>query len=214
MLGMRIKPHIEINKPIVMVGLMGAGKTSVGRALARNLGISFVDSDKEIDYLREELKKLGVELSLAEVWSKGGEGAIDLAEKVVKLTESESGIKFVYNDNDSIKEKIEKIAKEVYGAEGVEYTDESLEEIKQIEKMGYSNYPVCIAKTQYSFSDNDKNLLCDEPFNIHIREVIVKNGAEFIVVKTGKIYTMPGLPKVPSAEKIRLDENENITGIF
>ncbi len=172
------------------------------------------DSDKEIAYLREELKKLGVELSLAEVWAKGGEGAIDLAEKVVKLTESESGIKFVYNDNDSIKEKIEKVAKEVYGAEGVEYTDESLEEIKQIEKMGYSNYPVCIAKTQYSFSDNDKNLLCNEPFNIHIREVVVKNGAEFIVVKTGKIYTMPGLPKIPSAEKIRLDENENITGIF
>ena len=172
------------------------------------------DSEKEIEYLREELRKLGVELSLAEVWAKGGEGAIDLAEKIVKLTENESRINFVYNDKDSIKEKIEKVSKEVYGAAEVEYTPESLEEIAQIEKMGYGNYPVCIAKTQYSFSDNDKNLLCDEPFNIHIREAVVKNGAEFIVVKTGKIFTMPGLPKSPAAERIRLDENENIVGIF
>ena len=172
------------------------------------------DSDKEIEILREELNSIGVELSLTEVWAKGGEGAIDLAEKVVKLAENPSTIKFVYDDTDSIKTKIEKISRNIYGAEDVEYTEEALKQIEQIEKMGYKNYPICIAKTQYSFSDNDKNLLCNEPFNIHIREVIVKNGAEFVVVKTGKIYTMPGLPKVPSAEKIRLDENENIIGIF
>ena len=172
------------------------------------------DSDKEIEILREELNKIGVDLSLAEVWAKGGEGAIDLAEKVAKLAENPSTIKFVYDDNDSIKTKIEKVSKEVYGAADVEYTDEALEQIKQIEKMGFKNYPICIAKTQYSFSDNAKNLLCDEPFNIHIREVIVKNGAEFVVVITGKIFTMPGLPKEPSAEKIRLDEDENIVGIF
>ena len=172
------------------------------------------DTQKEIEFLEKSLKEINVDLSLAEVWAKGGEGAIDLAEKVVKLTEEPNEVNFVYNDKDSIKTKIEKVATEVYGAEGVEYTDEALDEIKQIEKMGYGNYPVCIAKTQYSFSDNEKNLLCDEPFNIHIKEVIVKNGSEFVVVKTGKIFTMPGLPKVPSAEKIRLDENEEIVGIF
>ena len=172
------------------------------------------DSDKEIEILRKELEKIGVELSLAEVWAKGGEGAIDLAEKVVKLTEKESTIKFVYNDNEKIKDKIEKVSKNVYGAQGVEYTDEALAEIAQIEKMGYGNYPVCIAKTQYSFSDDDKNLLCNEPYNIHVREVVVKNGAEFVVVKTGKLFTMPGLPKVPSAEKIHLNEKEEIEGIF
>ena len=172
------------------------------------------DSEEEIEYLKEELNQIGVELSLAEVWEHGGEGAIDLAKKVVELAEGESTIKFVYDNQDPIKEKIRKVAMQVYGAEDVEYTEEALKEIAQIEKMAYSSYPVCIAKTQYSFSDNDKNLLCNKPFRIHVREVVVKNGAEFIVVKTGKIYTMPGLPKVPAAEQIRLDENENIIGIF
>ena len=172
------------------------------------------DSENEIQILKNELDKINVNLSLCEVWAKGGEGAIDLAQKIVKLAENESKINFAYKDTDSIKDKIKKVCKNVYGAENVEYTEEALEEIKQIEKLGFSNYPVCIAKTQYSFSDNDKNLLCSEPFNIHIREVVVKNGAEFIVVKTGKIFTMPGLPKVPAAENIKLDEDENIIGIF
>ena len=172
------------------------------------------DSQKEIDFLKSELEKIGVNLSLAEVWAKGGEGAIDLAEKIVELTNKENQVKFVYQDKETIKEKIEKVAKEVYGAEGVDYTDSALEEIEQIEKLGYGNYPVCIAKTQYSLSDNAKNLLCDEPFRITIKEAIVKNGAEFVVVKTGKIFTMPGLPRVPSAESIKLDENGEIVGIF
>lgn len=172
------------------------------------------DSEKEIKFLQEKLNKIGVDLSLLDVWAKGGEGAIDLAEKIVKYSENESTIKFVYNDEDSIKDKILKVSRGVYGAQDVEYTDEALSQIEQIEKMGYGNYPVCIAKTQYSFSDNAKNLLCNDEYNIHIKEAIVKNGAEFVVVKTGKIFTMPGLPKHPAAEEIGINENGEIDGIF
>ena len=172
------------------------------------------DSQKEIDFLQAELEKLDVDLSLVEVWAKGGEGAIDLAEKIVELTNKKNQVTFVYDDKETIKEKIEKVAKEIYGAEGVDYTNSALEEIEQIEKLGYGNYPVCIAKTQYSFSDDAKNLLCEEPFRITIKEAIVKNGAEFVVIKTGKIFTMPGLPRVPSAESIRIDDTGEIVGIF
>ena len=172
------------------------------------------DTEKEIKFLEDKLREKDIKLSVTDVWGKGGEGAIDLAEKIVKLVETKNKINFVYKDEDKIKEKIEKVAEEIYGASGVEYTEEAEEQILQIEKLGYGNYPVCIAKTQYSFSDNAKNLLCDEPFKITIKEVVVKNGAEFVVVKTGKIFTMPGLPSVPAAEKIRLDENEDIVGIF
>ncbi len=172
------------------------------------------DSQKEIDFLQAELEKLEVDLSLVEVWAKGGEGAIDLAEKIVELTNKKNQVTFVYDDKETIKEKIEKVAKEIYGAEGVDYTNSALEEIEQIEKLGYGNYPVCIAKTQYSFSDDAKNLLCEEPFRITIKEAIVKNGAEFVVIKTGKIFTMPGLPRVPSAESIRIDDTGEIVGIF
>lgn len=171
------------------------------------------DTDAEIEFLSNKLKEAGVELSLAEVWAKGGKGAIDLAEKVVKIAEKES-IKFVYDDEDSLQTKIEKVAQKVYGAEGVEYTEEAEKEIEKIEKLGYGNYPVCIAKTQYSFSDDAKNLECKEPFKIHVSEVILKTGAEFVVVKTGKIMIMPGLPKVPAAEDVDVDENGEIVGIF
>jgi formate--tetrahydrofolate ligase len=172
------------------------------------------DSEKEIKFLENKLKEFDIEMSLTEVWAKGGNGALDLAEKVAKLTETPNNFKFVYDDNDSIKEKIEKVCKKVYGASDVEYEDSALEEIERIEKLGYGKYPVCIAKTQYSLSDDAKNLLCDEPFSIHIKEVNLRNGAEFIVIKTGKIFTMPGLPKVPSAESIKIDENGEIVGIF
>lgn len=174
----------------------------------------YSDTEKEIKFLENKLKEKEIELSVTDVWSKGGDGAIDLAEKIVRLVENKNKINFVYKDKDKIKEKIEKVAKEIYGAIGVEYTEEAEEQILQIEKLGYGKFPICIAKTQYSFSDNAKNLLCDKPFKITIKEVIVKNGAEFVVVKTGKIFTMPGLPRIPAAEKIRLDENEDIVGIF
>ena len=172
------------------------------------------DSEKEIKLLEKRLNDLNIELSLADVWSEGGNGAIDLASKVIKLCEKKNTINFVYKDEDDIKTKIEKVAKNVYGATGVDFSNEALEEIKKIEKDGYKNYPICIAKTQYSLSDNPKNLLCDSPFSIHVSEVIIKNGSEFVVVKTGKIHTMPGLPKIPAAENIRVNESEEIIGIF
>ena len=172
------------------------------------------DTDAEIELLSSTLKEQGIEMSLVESHQKGSIGAIDLAEKIVKLAEQPEDFKFIYNDGDTIKTKIEKVAKNIYGAEKVEYTDEAIKQIEQIEKMGYSKLPVCIAKTQYSFSDDPKNLECNEPFTLHVNEILLKAGAEFIVAITGKIMTMPGLPRVPAAEKIDIDENGNIVGIF
>ena len=172
------------------------------------------DTENEIEYLRKKLEEKGVNISLVEAWAKGGKGATDLAEKVVSLCEKPSNFKYCYNLEDSIKEKIEKITSKIYGAEGVEYTEEANQIIEELEKNGYGKMPVCIAKTQYSFSDDAKNLLCNEPFKIHVKNVILKAGAGFIVILTGNIFTMPGLPKVPASEKIDIDENGNIVGIF
>ena len=168
----------------------------------------------EIEYLRKKLEEKDVNISLVEAWEKGGEGAIDLAEQIVELCEKPSNFNYTYNLEDSIKEKIEKIATKIYGAEGVEYEEQASRIIENLEKQGYGNLPVCIAKTQYSFSDDAKNLLCLEPFKIHVKNVILKSGAGFIVILTGNIFTMPGLPKVPASEKIDIDENGDIVGIF
>ena len=172
------------------------------------------DTKNEIEFLRNKLKEQGIELSLVESWEKGGEGATDLAEKIVKLTQKDSKLNYMYDLNESIKEKINDVATKIYGAEGVEFSEEAEEQIKKIEELGFGNLPVCIAKTQYSFSDDQKNLECLEPFKIHVKEIILKSGAEFIVAITGKIMTMPGLPRVPAAEQIDLDEDGNIIGIF
>ena len=172
------------------------------------------DTEKEIETLSDILKEHGVELSLCENWGKGGAGITDLAEKVVDLCEKESSLNYMYDLNETIEEKIEDVAKKVYGAEGVEYSEKAKESIKRITDLGYANLPVCIAKTQYSFSDDPKNLECEGPFNIHAEDIILKSGAGFIVVITGKIMTMPGLPKVPAAEKVDVNEEGNIVGIF
>ena len=172
------------------------------------------DTDNEIEYLRSKLEEKGVNISLVEAWAKGGKGAIDLAEKIVGLCEEKSNFTHCYDLEDGIKEKIEKIATKIYGAEGVEYTEEASQIIENLEKNGYGNMPVCIAKTQYSFSDDAKDLLCENPFKIHVKNVILKSGAGFIVILTGNIFTMPGLPKVPASEKIDIDENGQIVGIF
>ena len=172
------------------------------------------DTQAEINLLKQELDKQNIELSLVESHEKGSAGAVDIAEKLVKLVEKEENFKYIYQDEDTIKEKIEKVACNIYGAEGVEYSKEALEEIEKIEKLGFSKYPVCIAKTQYSFSDDPKNLECKEPFKIHVNEINIKAGAEFIVAITGKIMTMPGLPRNPAAEKIDIDSDGNIVGIF
>ena len=173
------------------------------------------DSNKEIEVLENKLNELHIPLSLTTVWANGGKGALDLAEKVVKSCENKKELKFSYDLKDDIKTKIESIAKNVYGATGVNYSENAENKIKEIEKTGLADgYPICIAKTQYSFSDNAKNLLCDEPFEITINDVELKNGAEFVVAKAGKIVTMPGLPKRPAAEKIDIDDASNIIGIF
>ena len=172
------------------------------------------DSEKEIQYLQDKLNQIGINMSLCEAWALGGKGAEDLARKIVELTKVPTNFKYIYDLEDSIKTKIEKISGEIYGAEGVEFSEEASAKIKELEEKGYGNLPVCIAKTQYSFSDDAKNLLCDEPFKIHVRDVILKAGSGFVVVLTGNIFTMPGLPKKPAAESIDIDENGNIVGIF
>lgn len=173
------------------------------------------DTESEINYLKEELNKIGVELSLVESWEKGSEGAIDIAQKLIKITEkSKKELKFIYNLEESVIDKVSKVARDIYGAEGVEITEEARKKIEKIETMGYKDLPICIAKTQYSFSDDPKMLEIKAPFKIHIQDVFLKSGAEFIVIITGKIMTMPGLPKKPAAEQIDIDEMGNITGIF
>ena len=172
------------------------------------------DSKKEIEYLQAKLKEKNVDLSLVESWEHGGEGAKDLAEKVVNLSEKSSKLNNIYELEDKIEEKIEKLSKTIYGAEGIEISEEAKKEIEFIKKIGYSNLPICIAKTQYSFSDDPKNLECLEPFKIHVQEIRLNAGAEFIVVITGKIFTMPGLPRIPAAENIDIDKNGDIVGIF
>lgn len=172
------------------------------------------DAKEEIDFIKKELEENNIEFEIVDGWAKGGEGATQIAQKIVTLAERKTKFKFIYNDEDSIKEKIKKVAKTIYGAEGVEYTDEAIENIKAIEDLGKANLPICIAKTQYSLSDDPKNLQCKDSFKITVRKIELRNGAEFIVVLTGKILTMPGLPKIPSAENINIDENGNIVGIF
>lgn len=172
------------------------------------------DTDEEIEFLRQKIEEKQVEFSVVEGWGKGGNGATDIAQKLVKLCEKPSTLNYTYNLEDDIKTKIEKVCTKIYGAKGVEYSQEALKNIETIERIGYSNFPVCIAKTQYSFSDDPKNLECKEDFNMHVRDVVLKTGAGFIVVLAGNIMTMPGLPKVPAAESIDIDENGEIVGIF
>lgn len=172
------------------------------------------DTDSEIEFLKQKVEEKGVEFSVVEGWGKGGNGAIDIAQKLVELTNKPTTLNYTYDLEDSIKTKIEKVAKKIYGAKGVDYSEEALKTIAKIEELGYGKYPVCIAKTQYSFSDDPKNLECKGDFNINVRDVVLKTGAGFVVVLAGNIMTMPGLPKVPAAESIDIDENGEIVGIF
>ena len=171
------------------------------------------DKDEELEYVQKELENKKIQSSIVESWAKGGNGAIDIAQKIVDIKENEN-FKYCYDLDDSIKTKIEKIAQKIYGAENVIFSNKTMEKIKKIEKLGYANLPVCIAKTQYSFSDDAKNIECKEKFNINITDIELKTGAGFIVIYTGKIMTMPGLPQMPSAEKIDISEDGKIVGIF
>ncbi len=172
------------------------------------------DTEAELELVREKCKELGVNVALSEVWGKGSEGGIELAEEVLRLCESENHFKFVYEDELGIKEKVETIAKKIYRADGVEFTPAAKKQLATIEGLGFGNLPVCMAKTQFSFSDDASLLGAPRGFKITIKDVKVCAGAGFVVVKTGDIMTLPGLPKVPSAEKIDIDENGTITGLF
>ena len=172
------------------------------------------DTEAELDLVREKCRELGVNVALSEVWGKGGEGGTELAEEVLRLCESENHFKFVYEDELSIKEKVEAVAKKIYRADGVEFTAAAKKQLATIEGLGFGNLPVCMAKTQFSFSDDATLLGAPRGFKLTIKDVKVCAGAGFVVVKTGDIMTLPGLPKVPSAEKIDIDENGVITGLF
>ena len=174
------------------------------------------DTDAELAYVEEICKSKGADFSLSEVFAKGGEGGIDLANKVVAACEKEKSFKFTYENELSIKEKIEAIATKIYGAGEVKYDAAALKSISEIEALDekYSTFPICVAKTQYSLSDDASKLGRPQGFTLTVREVKLSAGAEFIVVLTGAIMTMPGLPKAPSAFNIDVDDDGNITGLF
>ena len=172
------------------------------------------DTDKEIELIIAKCKELGVNVVLSDVWAKGGDGGVELAQEVVRLCEKENDFTFCYEDNASIKEKIGAIVKKIYGGDGVIFTKNAETQIKKLEDMGYSNFPVCMAKTQYSFSDDMTKLGAPKGFEVTVRNIKISAGAGFIVALTGDIMTMPGLPKVPAAERIDVDENGVITGLF
>ncbi|MEG6566721.1 formate--tetrahydrofolate ligase [Thermoanaerobacterium saccharolyticum] len=172
------------------------------------------DTDKEIQFVKRYCNELGVEVALTEVWEKGGEGGIELAEKVIGACEKESDFKPIYELDASIEDKIRTIAREIYGADDVEFTKEAVKDLKNIEKLGFSHLPVCVAKTQYSLSDDPKLLGRPKGFNITVKSLNISAGAGFIVAMTGDILTMPGLPKAPAAEKMDIDEEGNIKGLF
>ena len=172
------------------------------------------DTEAEIECVRQAVAELGAECRLSEVHAKGGEGGLELAKAVVEITEKESQLKFTYDLSKSLKFKIESVAKKIYRADGIALTAEAARQIRNLEKLGYKELPVCIAKTQYSFSDNQKLLGAPEGFTVTIREVRLSAGAGFVVALAGDIMTMPGLPPVPAANNIDIDENGVITGLF
>jgi formate--tetrahydrofolate ligase len=173
------------------------------------------DSEEELKFIEEYCNKLGVQVALTEVWAKGGEGGEALAEKVLKLLEkNEDNFKVLYDEKLTINEKLGIIAREIYGADGVNFTKDAEKQIKELETIGLDKLPICVAKTQYSLSDNPNLLGRPNGFNITVKEVRVSNGAGFIVALTGDIMVMPGLPKVPAAEKMDILENGTIVGLF
>lgn len=172
------------------------------------------DTQAEIDLVRTKCEELGVNVALSQVWEKGGKGGIELAEEVIRLCDQPSTLEFAYGDELSLTEKIEAIAKRIYHADGVDFTPAARKEIAQLESLGFSGMPVCMAKTQYSFSDDASKLGAPRDFRITVRQVKVSAGAGFVVALTGNVMTMPGLGKAPAAFKIDVDETGTISGLF
>ncbi len=172
------------------------------------------DTDAELELIRSECAKYGVNVALSEVWAKGGAGGEALAEEVLRLCEQPNHFRYAYDLELPIREKLDQIVKKIYGGAGVTYSNAAAKEIDKLESLGYGNLPICVAKTQYSLTDDPNRLGRPENFTISVSKVKISAGAGFIVVQTGDIMTMPGLPKVPAAEKIDVDENGVITGLF
>ncbi len=172
------------------------------------------DTQAELDELNTLCQEMGASVSISQAWAKGGEGALDLAQKVIEAAEKPSKIEYIYDENESIKDKIAAIAKKIYGANSVNYTPAASKTIAELEANHLDKMPVCMAKTQYSFSDDPTKLGAPKDFTITIREIRLSAGAGFIVALTGNILTMPGLPKKPAAENMDIDENGKITGLF
>ena len=172
------------------------------------------DTKEELDLVEAECNKLGVNVALSEVWAKGGEGGIALANEVIKLCEEPSDFRFSYELDGSIEEKLDTIVKRIYRGKGVVLTKEAKVQAKELTRLGFDKLPICVAKTQYSFTDDPTLLGAPEDFEVTVRNLKVSAGAGFIVALTGDIMTMPGLPKAPAAEKIDVDEDGRISGLF
>lgn len=215
-------PKSELDKPDMLAVERGLGNLVKHCENMRAFGLPFVvsinrfskDTDEEINYLLLRCDVHGLPAAVSNVWEKGGEGGIELAEMVLQALEKPSHFRMLYDTRMHIKSKIGLIASEIYGAAGVVYTEEADKKIKQLEDLGFGELPICMAKTQYSFSDNPSLLARPHGFQITVKDAKVSAGAGFIVAFTGSIMTMPGLPKKPAAERIDIDENGKISGLF
>lgn len=208
------------NLPALQAGIVNLEKHienlhKYGVPIVVTLNSFVTDTEAEISFVRRFCEDRGCEFAVSEVWEKGGTGGVELANKVLEtLEKKESRFKVLYDDNLSLKEKIETVASEIYGAGGVSYTTASERQLQKLQEMGFGNLPVCMAKTQYSLSDDPSLLGRPVGFNMNVREVYVSAGAGFVVVLTGTVMTMPGLPKKPAAYQIDVKEDGKITGLF
>lgn len=215
-------PKAEVSKPnldalkngIVNLGVHIDNMSKYGVPVVVAINRFYTDSDEELKYIEDYCHKRGAEFALSDVFCEGGNGGVDLAKKVVEACEKPSDFKLLYDNDLTIKEKMNRIATEIYGADKVNYTPQAEKALKDVVALGGDKLPVCVAKTQYSLSDNPALLGAPKGFDITVRDVRISNGAGFVVVYTGNIMTMPGLPKVPAANNIDVDENNVISGLF
>lgn len=209
------EPNLDaLKKGIVNLGVHISNMRKYGVPVVVAINRFYTDSQEELKYIEDYCHDMGAEFALSDVFCNGGDGGTDLAKKVVEACEKPSEFKLLYGDDLTIKEKINKIATEIYGADGVNFTTKAEKALADVVALGGDKLPVCVAKTQYSLSDDPTLLGAPKGFNITVRDVRISNGAGFVVVYTGDIMTMPGLPKQPAANRIDVDENSKISGLF
>lgn len=209
------EPNLDaLKKGIVNLGVHIDNMSKYGVPVVVAINRFYTDSEEELKYIEDYCHQRGAEFALSDVFCEGGNGGVDLAKKVVEACEKPSDFKLLYDNDLTIKEKMNRIATEIYGADKVNYTPQAEKALKDVVALGGDKLPVCVAKTQYSLSDNPALLGAPKGFDITVRDVRISNGAGFVVVYTGNIMTMPGLPKVPAANNIDVDENNVISGLF